>query len=405
MTRSIERPLGGPILTRGTLVVLAFAAAGLAVAAVRVFTGLGPVTALSDGYAWGIWKPLNVVTFTGVGAGALGLALVTTIANRGRTHPLVRSAVLVGAIAYTLAGFSVIVDLGRWWSIWALFVPPWWNLNSVLLEVALCVMAYCAVLWMEVVPAVLERWREDRPSWRQRFAARALPVMREAFPFLLAAAIVLPLMHQSSLGSLFMVTPTKLHPLWHSGWLPALFLLSCLSMGFGAVIVVDTLTHLAWKRARDVRVLASLSLVMAALCLAFVALRVAEVAWSGELRQVAGWHGVLFLAELGLFTYPAVRLLQPSYRNDPGLLFWAAQLAVAAGALYRFDTYLVSFDPGAGWSYFPSLGEIVFSMGLLAIGVAIYTIVVKRFPILAGVPREGAAPVRAAARAARASAR
>jgi Ni/Fe-hydrogenase subunit HybB-like protein len=139
---------------------------------------------------------------------------------------------------------------------------------------------------------------------------------------------------------------------------------------------------------------------MAALCLAFVALRVAEIAWSGELHLVAGWHGVVFLAEIALFTYPAVRLLQPSYRRNPGLLFWAAQLVVAAGALYRFDTYLVNFDPGGGWSYFPSLGEIVFSMGLLAIGVAIYTVAVKRLPILTTVERARSVPVRPAARAA-----
>ncbi len=398
MTKSIEQPLGGPVLTRGTLVALALAGAGAAVVMVRLFAGLGAVSAMTDGYPWGIWKPLNVVTFTGIGAGALGLALVTYVAGRGRYHPLVRSAVLTGAIAYTLAGASVVVDLVRWWNLWALFVPPWWNLSSVLLEVALCVLAYCAVLWIEVLPALFERWVAGPPSALQRVSARVLPRLRALFPFILAAAIVLPLMHQSSLGSLFIVAGTKLHPLWHSGWLPALFLLSCLAMGFGAVIVIDTLTHLVWRRARDPRLLSSLGLVMAALLLSFVALRLGDLAWSGALR-VRGWQGVLFLAELVLFAYPGLRLLGRSYRENKGLLFWAAQLALAAGALYRFDVYLVAFDPGAGWSYFPSAGELLFSAGLAGIGVAAYTVIVKRFPILSGVaPRPELAPIRGAAR-------
>lgn len=396
MAQLSATPVGGPLLTRGTKLALSLAAAASALASVRLFTGLGPITALNDGFSWGLWKPLNVVTFTGVGAGALGLALVAHVANRGRHHPLVRSAVLTGAIAYTLAGISVLVDLGRWWSVWGLVVPTRWNVRSVLLEVALCVIAYCAVLWLEVLPALLERWR-DAPGARGRLAARALPRLRRMFPFLLALAIVLPFMHQSSLGALFLFAPTKLHPLWYTGWLPALFLLSCLSMGFGAVIVVDTLTHLAWGRRRDVRLCSSLALVMAGLSFAFVALRVGDLATSGALRHVTGWRGVLFLVEMGLFTYPAVRVLRRSYRENAGLLFWAAQLAVAGGALYRFDVYLGAFTPGMGWSYFPSLAEIVFSLGLAAAGVALYAVAVKRLPILSGVA-EPAEPRREAAR-------
>ncbi len=398
MNHATERPLGGPILTRGGLVALALAGLAMAFVAIRLLAGLGPVSAMTDGYAWGIWKPLNVVTFTGVGAGALALALVTYVANRGRYHPLVRSAVLVGAITYTLAGFSVIVDLGRWWNVWALFVPPWWNLDSVLLEVALCVLAYSAVLWIEVFPAVLERWSERRGALSS-VAARLGPWVRRGFPFVVALAIVLPFMHQSSLGALFLVTPTKLHPLWHTAWLPALFLLSCLSMGAGAVIVVDTVTHLAWRRERDVSLDAALALVMAAFSFAFVALRVADVLAAGELAFVHGPKGLLFLVEVALFLYPAVRVLAPSYRRNPGYVFWAAQLALAAGALYRFDTYLAAFDPGPGFSYFPSLGELLFSLGLAAIGLAIYVAAVKRLPILAGV-REAASGPRRRVRAA-----
>jgi Ni/Fe-hydrogenase subunit HybB-like protein len=385
MFQTSERPLGGTFLTTGGKLALTLAALGLAFVAVRLFAGLGAVTAMNDGYPWGLWKPLNVVTFTGVGAGALGLALVVSVAGRGRYHPLVRSAVLTGAIAYTLAGFSVLVDLGRWWTVWALFVPAWWNLSSVLLEVALCVMAYCTVLWIELVPALLERCAAGPDGALRRLARAILPRLDRAFPLVLAAAVVLPFMHQSSLGALFLAAPTKLHPLWYTGWLPALFLLSCLVMGFGAVIVVDTLTHLAFGRARDARLVSRLSLGMAVLALAFLALRVGDLAVAGALGEVHGWRGVLFLCEVGLLGYPALRLLAPGYRADPGRVFWAAQLALLGGALYRFDTYLGAFTPGAGWAYFPSVGELLFSLGLAGGGVALYLAIARALPILSGV--------------------
>ena len=385
MFQTTERPLGGTLLTPGGKLALTLAALALGFAAVRLFTGLGPVTAMNDGYPWGVWKPLNVVTFTGIGAGALGLALVVSIAKRGLYHPLVRSAVLTGAIAYTLAGLSVIVDLGRWWTVWALLVPTFWNLSSVLLEVALCVMAYCAVLWIELVPALLERLASGRDGRLRRLAMVVRPRLDRALPYVLAAAVVLPFMHQSSLGSLFLVAPTKLHPLWYSGWLPVLFLVSCLVMGFGAVIVVDTLTHHAFRRAHDTRLHSQLSLVMAILALAFVAIRMADVAWSGALGALHGWRGVLFLTELALFAYPALRLLGRWYRSNAGRVFWAAQLAVMGGALYRFDTYLGAFMPGAGFRYFPSVGELVFSLGLAGAGVALYLALARALPILSGV--------------------
>jgi Ni/Fe-hydrogenase subunit HybB-like protein len=155
MDHGHEAPLGGRILTPAMKFLLALAGLWVALVAVRLLFGLGAVSAQSDGYAWGIWKPLNVVTFTGIAAGAYAVGLVTYLFNRGEYHPLVRSAVTAGAMGYTLAGTSVLIDLGRWWNLWVIFWPPVWNLSSVLLEVALCVMAYTMVLWVEVAPSVL----------------------------------------------------------------------------------------------------------------------------------------------------------------------------------------------------------------------------------------------------------
>jgi Ni/Fe-hydrogenase subunit HybB-like protein len=392
MDHGHEAPLGGRILTPAMKFLLALAGLWVALVAVRLLFGLGAVSAQSDGYAWGIWKPLNVVTFTGIAAGAYAVGLVTYLFNRGEYHPLVRSAVTAGAMGYTLAGTSVLIDLGRWWNLWVIFWPPVWNLSSVLLEVALCVMAYTMVLWVEVAPSVLERLRNASSPRVAGLARRLLPPWQRAMPFVLATALLLPTMHQSSLGGLFMVTETKTHPLWHTPWLPALFLLSCVTMGFGAVVVIENLAAIAWGKRIDQGLLARLNVVPAWLSLGWVALRAGDLALRGRLGLVreGGVHALFFLIELALFVAPGVLLLSRRHRANRGKLFGSALLLVLGGALYRFDTYLLAYRPAPGWQYFPYVREMAFSAGLAAVGVAVYVIFVKRFPILSGVERRAA---------------
>ncbi len=395
-----EAPLGGRILTTAFKAMLFLAALWAVIVLFRLFFGLGAVSAQSDGYAWGIWKPLNVVTFTGVAAGSFFVGVLTYAFNRGEYHPLVRSAVMAGAMGYTLAGTSVLVDLGRWWNLWVVFWPPVWNLNSVLLEVAICVMAYCLVLWVEVMPAVLERLERSPNPRVARVAATVLPILRKILPFVISLAVLLPTMHQSSLGYLFGVTVTKTHPFWHSYWLSALFLISCLTMGLGAVIVMENLLGLVYRKRVDQPMLARLGAAGAWLVAAYLALRLGDLAWRfrdpevvARYREMGGqlFYGAFFLLELALFAAPLAILASRRLREDRGRLFLVGFLLLAAGALYRFDTYLTSYQPTAGWVYFPTVTELLFSAGLGAVGVAVYVLFVKLFPILSGVERDAAA--------------
>jgi Ni/Fe-hydrogenase subunit HybB-like protein len=398
-----EKPLGGPILTPGFKFLLALCAIWVALVVVRLIWGLnGPfghdpllsVSAQSDGYAWGIWKPLNVVTFTGIAAGAFAVGLVTYGFNKGEYHPLVRSCVMAGAMGYTLGGTSIMIDLGRYWNLWVIFVPSWLNWNSVLLEIALCVLAYTLVLWVEVAPSVLEKLESSANPAVARFAKGFLPGLKKAMPFIISLAILLPMMHQSSLGGLFMVAATKTHPYWHTGWLPGLFLISCLTMGFGAVVVMENLTALAWGKKIDQAMLAKLSRVPAFLLVAYLVIRVVDVFWRFRDPVVQARHaamgsplfyGAFFLLELVLFAAAAGMLLSSKVRENRGGLFGAGLLLLLGGALYRFDTYLVAYQPSPGWRYFPTPTEILFSITLGAIGVTVYVLFVKLFPILSGV--------------------
>jgi Ni/Fe-hydrogenase subunit HybB-like protein len=387
MSQEHERAIGGKLITPGMLVLGAIIGTGGLVVLYRMLFGLGAVSNMNDGYPWGIWKPLNVVTFTGIGAGAYAMGLVTYIYNRGQYHPLIRSAIIAGAMAYTLAGTSVLIDLGRYWNLWVVFWPPIYNLNSVLLEVSICVMTYMAVLWVEITPAVLERLEKEHTGILQKVASFMLPYMRMMLPFIIALALLLPTMHQSSLGGLYMVTVTKLHKLWHTSWISGLFLISCLTMGFGSIVIIENITDMVYKRRMNQKMLASIRTYPIILLVAFLAIRLGDLVYRGRLGLMFkfDFYSVVFLAEMALYVIPLVMLLNKKWAEDRSKLFLASLLLVAGGAMYRFDTYLVAYLPQNKWVYSPSIGEILFSATLASTGILVYVVMVKLFPIMSNV--------------------
>jgi Ni/Fe-hydrogenase subunit HybB-like protein len=383
-THAAPRAIGGRLLDRPMKVLLAIFGVAAVVMGYRFFAGIGAVSNMTDGFTWGIWEPVNVVVFTGIGAGAYGVGLLTYLLNKGKYHGLVRPAVLVGAICYTLGGSSIVIALGRYWNAVVLPFVPWWNLASVLLEVAVCVMAYIFVLWIEVVPAVLDGAATSRwPRW-VAFGRRWGPWLERRMPYVISLAILLPTMHQSSLGGLMLLAETKVHPLWHTALLPTLFLVSCLTMGYGAIVALVTILRLAWNAEADRKLFAAMSRVSAGLLLLYVILRVGDLALTGKLRLLGvDFFTFLFLAELALFVVPAVMFLTPAVQRSRGLLFGGSLLALLGGAAYRVDTYLTVYRPAPGWNYFPSLGETIVTVGMAAIGIAVFILVSRLFPVVA----------------------
>lgn len=381
------QPIGGPLFTRGYMVLLTLAAIGIALTIWRFAVGLGAATGLSDGYPLGIWIALDVVTGTALACGGYAVALIVYIFNKGKYHPLIRPAILTSALGYTIAGASVAIDLGRPWNMWKIPTYFWnWNLNSSLLEVALCIMAYVCILWIELSPAFMEKWAVDGPPFLQKWSQRLLPILNKALIWIIALGMVLPTMHQSSLGSLMMLAGPKLHPLWLTGWLPLLFLMCCLAMGYSVVVFESVFSSTAFGRKPEMPMLISLQKIAAWGGLAFIVVRVADLAFSRKLHFAAqlDLYGTMFWLENVLWILPLAMMLA-SPKPTLGCLFRGAMVIALAGALYRFDTYLVAFQPGPGWHYFPSVPEMFISFGLIALELAIYVAVVKYFPILAAV--------------------
>lgn len=383
-------PLGGPPLSQSAFFrfLLAVFAIGAVITLWRFGVGLGPSTGLSDGYPWGLWIALEVVTGTALACGGYAMALLVYVFNQGRYHPLVRPAILTSALGYSIAAVAIIVDVGRPWYIWRIPIAfGKHNWNSALLEVALCVMAYVFVLWVELSPAFLEKWRDSRSSFLQGLSKVFLPVINKLLVFIIALGILLPTMHQSSLGTVMLLANQKLHVLWNTGLIPLLFLISCIAMGYAAVVFEGVISSLAFKRKPHTAMLAKLYRPTVITVLVFLVIRFADIIVRGHLGAMFRFdlRVLMFWIETLLFLVPVIMLLSPK-RNDLGHLFRAAIFLMLAGALYRFDAYIVAFMPPGHWTYFPSVTEMLISLGLIAAEIMAFIILVKYFPILGGSP-------------------
>jgi Ni/Fe-hydrogenase subunit HybB-like protein len=375
------------MMTRTMKILLGFVAVAVVLLVWRFSVGLR-MTNMSDRYPWGIWIAYDVVTGTALACGGYAVAILVYILNKGRYHPLVRSAILTSALGYTLGGLSVVIDLGRWWNVWRVPTHFWdWNLNSILLEVALCIMLYTAVLWVELAPAFLDSWKTSSNGRLNRFANATLPPLEKSLPWIIALGLLLPTMHQSSLGSLMMLAGQKVHPLWQTPLLPLLFLISCVCMGYGTVVMESALSHRYFKRPHETRILQRLARVVAPITAVYVGLRIVDllVRGQGGLIFTSGGFSLLFGLEMVLFIAPIVMVYRKRMPSL-GTLFRLSMLIVLAGGLYRFSTFLVAFRPSDGWVYFPSVVEILITMGVIAGEIAAYIFVVRKFPILRAAP-------------------
>ena len=386
-------PVGGHVMTRGFRILLAIAAIGGLAALYRFVFGLGAVSNLNDGYPWGIWISFDVVTGTALGCGGYAVALLVYILNQGKYHPLIRPAVLTSLLGYGLAIVAVTVDLGRFWSLWKVPIFYWRWTHSPQLEVALCVAAYTLVLLVELSPAVFEKWQTSPRASLRAWAATGLRFADRSLVWFLALGLLLPTMPQSSLGTMMLLPATKLHALWFTPWLPFLFLVSALLMGYAAVVLEASFSSMAFGRPRETPMLAALTQVAMWVALFFGVFRIGEVALAGELAWLGTPLGVVFLVETGLHLGGAYMLRNATARSRPRVQVQAAMLLLLGGMMFRLDTYWIAFSPGMHFRYFPAVPELLITFGIVALEIALYIAAVKIFPILSSgrrpVPAEG----------------
>lgn len=370
-----HEPLGGKLVTKTTVVCAILALIAAFLLAKRMVLGLGSVTNLNNGFPWGIWIAYDVVIGTAFACGGYAMALVCYIMNKGEYHPLVRPALLASCFGYTLGGVSIVFDLGRWWNAWHILVPGYMQTNSVMFEVALCVMSYILVLWIEFAPAILAKFH---------MTGLKKKLDKVLFVFV-ALGCLLPTMHQSSLGTLLVVLGYQIHPLWQTPLLPLLFLTSAICMGFSIVVFEAVLGSAGFKRSikHEMPQLAKIARIVQVLMVVYLGIRFADLAIRGEIGAIfsSGLRSLMFLIEVVLFATPVILFQSAKNRSSKQGLFVGAVSMLVGGALYRLDAFLVAYDTGPGWHYFPSVSELMVTFGIIAAEVLLYIVFVRRLPV------------------------
>ena len=366
----MKNPLGKLTFWKAVLGVVLLLAAYSSF--IRLFKGLGAATNLTDQFPWGIWIGFDVLCGVGLAAGGFTICAVVYIFNLERFRPIARPAVLTAFLGYALVAVAITFDIGRPWRIWHPLL--FWNHSSVMFEVAWCVTLYLTVLALEFSPVVLERFRFKK----------ALKVVHAVSIPLVIAGVILSTLHQSSLGSLYLIVPQKLHPLWYSPLLPVLFYMSAVGIGMAMVIVESTLSKRAFGKELEMHILNTLGKGVVVVLGCYGLLRL----WDIHYRGSSGWllvnskEVILFYLEMLLLVVaPVALLVWRKVRNSPAGLFAGALCAVLGFVLNRLNVAITGMEWGTGAKYMPSWMEWSVTLGVTGAGFALFALAVKYLPV------------------------
>jgi len=386
-------PLKNKYITPGVIVLVVLALNGIIFLAIRLLYGLGTVTNLDTQHPWGIWIAIDVACGVALAAGGFTTAALSHVIHRDKYAALIRPALLTAMLGYTFVAFGVMIDLGRWYYIWHPLI--FWNGNSPLFEVGICVMFYLTVLYIEFLPLVTERFigKVFLPGILARFnkqidaLLRALSrgLSKTMFIFVIAG-VVLSTLHQSSLGTLMVVAGSKVHPLWHTPILPLLFLLSAIAVGFPMVIFESLIASRSFKQKPELNLLSSLAKIIGPLLFIYFAFKIGDMVIRGTYvyLSVVNTASVMFTIELVVGVIIPLRMFfsEKVIKTRWGL-FIASSLVIFGVVINRINTFLVSYNPPyAVKSYFPSVGEISVTVGMIALLILLYRAAVLVFPVI-----------------------
>jgi Ni/Fe-hydrogenase subunit HybB-like protein len=355
------------------LVLCLWAVAAIAVV-LRLTAGLGAVTNLSDQFPLGMWIGFDVMAGAMLGGGAFVLAGLVYVFGLERYRPILRSTILTAFLGYSLLIVALLIDVGRPQNIMLARPVYFPNIHSVLWEVAMCVLCYTTVLALEFLPAVFERLR-----WR-----RAWQITHRITLPLVIIGILLSTMHQSSLGSMWLITPGKLDPLWFTPMLPILFWISAVTVGLSMVVVESNLSSRGMKRGLEQDLLASLAKANAYLLTFYVLLKLGDLVVRGQAWRLTEptLQAVLFWVEVFLCALvPAILLTRPKVRESKNALFAVAGLVVVGGILNRLNVNMFGMYSYTGPIYIPSIFEIAVTAAMFTFGAAVFAVASKFLPV------------------------
>ncbi len=347
-------------------------AAGLYATVVRFTQGLGHSTNLSDQFPWGLWIGFDVLCGVMLAAGAFTLTAAVHIFNIKRLKPIVRPTILTAFLGYVLVCVALMFDLGRPYRIWHPLIMR--NPHSVMFEVAYCVMFYTAVLSLEFAPVVLERFHLERP----------LKIIRAALVPLVILGVILSTLHQSSLGTLYLIMPEKLYPFWYSPLLPVFFFISAIAVGLSMTIFESFLSSKYFGRELDLPILQELGRVLAVVLWVYAVLRFEDLFHRGVIRLTLQprYESYLFWLEIGLgLILPLALLASRRIRTKPAGLYGIAVSVLLGFIANRLNVSITGLESAAHMHYVPKWTELAVTAAIVAAGFALFGIAVKYLPI------------------------
>jgi len=366
---TLRRPPISPAwVVLGGLIVL-----GFVVAMIRYASGLGAITNLNDNTGWGLWISFDLLCGVALASGAFITASIVYLFGGERYRPLLRPAILTGFLGYLMVILALMVDLGRPERIWYLLI--FWNHHSVMFEVGWCVMLYTFVLALEFSPLVFERFGLEAP--RRLIHALIIP--------LAIAGATLSTLHQSSLGSLYVILPDQLHKIWFTPLLPLMFWLTAVAVGPAMVILESTISSRVFRRGLELDLLGGLARVIPFVLAAYIAVKIGDLAGSGELGLLTEWDlesGLFWLEIMGFVLLPMVLFSLPAVRQSSAWLMFSAFLVVSEVILSRFAVGLIAIGrPEFAASYVPHPLEFAVTIGIVSAGIVAFGLVARYLPL------------------------
>ena len=374
-----------PALTPFNVVAGIIVGVGLIITVIRFTQGLGATTNLSDYNPWGIWIGFDLLVGVALAAGGYVTSAACYIFGLKRFHSAVRPAILTGFLGYALVVLALHYDVGRPWRLPYPFIVQS-GTTSLLFEVAACVALYLTVLFIEFTPAALE-WLGLK---------RARSIVTKLTLVLTIFGVVLSTLHQSSLGALFLIAPSKLHPLWYSPYLALYFFVSSIVAGLSMVIFEGSLAHKHFHDKMDAEHLreadgVALGFAKAAswVLAGYFIMKVIGIAQTNAWGYLGSGYGLWFLVEmLGFVLLPCYFYAIGAREKNLKIIRRTAAWTVLGIVVNRFNVGLVAFNYHLPSSerYFPHWMEIGISVFVVTIGILVYRFIVTHMPILYAHP-------------------
>ncbi len=366
-------------INKAKLVLWLVLGVSAAVGITRFLFGLGVTTNLTDNTPWGFWIGFDVMGGVALAAGGFVIAVMNYIFGKKEMHPIARAAILTAFLGYVAVAVGLLFDLGLPWNIWHMLI--YWNPHSPLFEVGWCVMLYLTVLTLEFAPVILEKYPNIKIL---SFIHRKLFKIRIPLVIL---GIMLSTLHQSSLGSLFLAIPYRLHPLWYSPVIPVIFLVSAICLGLMMVMLESITTSYLYKKEAEKEILSKLSKYAIWIISFYILLRFADILirGAGVFLLDTSWETSLFWFEMLFSAFiPLIIFSINSLRNKISFIYFAALSGVLGMVFNRLNvgglTHLNNLSD-LGTFYFPAWTELAISAGVVSAAMLVFFYFIENYKV------------------------